>query len=185
VNTELDNLRIPLTVIRRGGEKPREISFMVSLNNLEIGLSKIKDGKVEVNLCLTSDGNKINAQGVLLAEWVGECRRCLDSLYGELKLNVNESFVEEGKIFDDEEIAISEKADVYFFDEVHLNLEPLIRDAVLLALPLSPLCDPYCQGSKPEEFPVAGNGASSQKDEKDEKDEKGDPRWAVLDCLKE
>jgi len=179
VNTELDNLRIPLTAIRRGGEKPREVSLMASLNNLQIGLLKIKDGKVEVNLGFASDGNKINAQGVLLAEWVGECRRCLEPLQGELKLNVNESFVEEGKTFDDEGIAINDKADVYFFDEMHLNLEPLIRDAVLLALPLSPLCDPYCQGSEPEEFPVIGNGASSQNDEK------GDPRWAVLNRLKE
>ena len=54
-----------------------------------------------------------------------------------------------------------------------------MRDAVLLALPLSPLCDSSCQGSEPEKFPVTENGGNSQNEEK------GDPRWAVLDRLKE
>jgi len=179
VNAEIENLRVPVAAIRRGGEKPREISFITSLGDLQIGLSKINDGKVEVNLELIPDGNKINAKGLLLAEWTAECRRCLEPVEGELKLNVSENFVEEGKTFNDEGIEASEKADFYFFDESDLNLEPLIRDAVLLALPLSPLCKPSCQGSKPEEFPVLEDRANLQNDEK------GDPRWAVLDSLKE
>lgn len=179
MDTEIENLLIPLVAIRRGGEKPREISLITSLNDLQIGLSKINEGKVEVNLELTPDENKINAQGLLHAEWTAECRRCLEPVQGELKLNVNENFVEEGKTFDEEGIEASEKADVYFFGELDLNLEPLIRDAVLLALPLSPLCDPSCQGSEPEEFPVLENAANLRNDEK------GDPRWAVLDRLKE
>ena len=179
MDTEIENLRIALTTVRRGGEKPREISLTTSLVDLQIGLSRIDDGRVEVNLELTPDGNKINARGVLLAEWTGECRRCLEPVQGELELNVNESFVEEGKAFDDQGVGVSEKADVYFFDEVDLNLEPLVRDAVLLALPLSPLCDFSCQGSEPEKFPVLENAENLQNEEK------GDPRWAVLDRLKE
>ncbi|MBT68815.1 MAG: DUF177 domain-containing protein [Acidimicrobiales bacterium] len=179
MNAEIENLRIPLAAIRRGGEKPREISLTTSLDDLQIGLSKINDGKVEVNLELIPDGNKINAQGLLLAEWTAECRRCLEPVEGELKLNVSENFVEEGKTFDAERIEASEKTDFYFFNESDLNLEPLIRDAVLLALPLSPLCESSCQGSEPEEFPVVRDETSSQNDEK------GDPRWAVLDRLKE
>ena len=96
-----------------------------------------------------------------------------------MKLDVCENFVEEGKVFDDEETEANEKADFYFFNELDLDLEPLIRDAVLLALPLSPLCDLSCEGSEPEEFPVVEDGANLQKGKK------GDPRWAVLDRLKE
>ena len=179
MDTEIENLCIPLAAIRRGGAKPREISLITSLKDLQIGLSKINEGKVEVALELTPDGNKINVQGLLRAEWTAECRRCLEPVQGELKLNVNENFVEEGKTFDEKGIEVSEKADVYFFGESDLNLEPLIRDAVLLALPLSPLCNSSCQGSKPEEFPVVENPANLRNDEK------GDPRWAVLDRLKE
>lgn len=179
MDTEIENLRIALATVRRGGEKPREISLTTSLTDLQIGLSKINDGRVEVNIQLIPDGNKVNAQGTLLAEWTGECRRCLETVQGELELNVNESFVEEEKTFDNQEIEASEKADFYFFDELDLNLEPLVRDAVLLALPLSPLCDSSCQGSEPEKFPVTENGGNSQNEEK------GDPRWAVLDRLKE
>ena len=179
MDTEIENLRIALATVRRGGEKPREISLTTSLTDLQIGLSKINDGRVEVNIQLIPDGNKVNAQGTLQAEWTGECRRCLEPVQGKLELNVNESFVEEEKTFDNQEIEASEKADFYFFDELDLNLEPLVRDAVLLALPLSPLCDFSCQGSEPEKFPVLENAENLQNEEK------GDPRWAVLDRLKE
>ena len=78
MDTEIENLRIALATVRRGGEKPREISLTTSLTDLQIGLSKINDGRVEVNIQLIPDGNKVNAQGTLLAEWTGECRRCLE-----------------------------------------------------------------------------------------------------------
>ncbi len=179
MSAEIENLCIPLTAIRRGGDKPREISLVVFLADLRIGLSKINEGRVEVDLELISDGNKIKAQGSLFAEWTAECRRCLEPVEGELKLDVCENFVEEGKVFDDEETEVNEKADVYFFNDLDLDLEPLIRDAVLLALPLSPLCDLSCEGSEPEEFPVVEDRANLQNGKK------GDPRWAVLDRLKE
>ena len=101
MDTEIENLCIPLAAIRRGGAKPREISLITSLKDLQIGLSKINEGKVEVALELTPDGNKINVQGLLRAEWTAECRRCLEPVQGELKLNVNENFVEELKTFDE------------------------------------------------------------------------------------
>ena len=73
MDTEIENLRIALATVRRGGEKPREISLTTSLTDLQIGLSKINDGRVEVNIQLIPDGNKVNAQGTLQAEWTGEC----------------------------------------------------------------------------------------------------------------
>ena len=109
MDTEIENLCIPLAAIRRGGEQPREISLITSLKDLQIGLSKINEGKVEVALELTPDGNKINAQGLLCAEWTADCRRCLEPVQGELKLNVNENFVEEGKTFDEKGIEVLSK----------------------------------------------------------------------------
>ncbi|MEC7899285.1 MAG: DUF177 domain-containing protein [Actinomycetota bacterium] len=179
MNPEKDNLRIPFAAIRRGGAKPREISITVQLDDLKVGLSKIIDGKVEVSLSLLLKGNEVEAEGFLYASWVGECRRCLEDVEGDLKLEIKERFVQEDKYLKDEETEASNKADVYFYDEVDLNLEHLIRDATLLALPLSPLCNSDCKGSKPEDFPVAENKSTS------EEDQKGDPRWAVLDRLKE
>ena len=179
MNSETENLRIPLNVIRRGGSKPREISSTFLLDGLKVGLSKINDGRVESALSLVSLGNEIEVEGFLSAEWTGECRRCLEPVEGELKLEINERFVGEGSRLNNEETEASVKTDVYLLGEVDLDLEPLIRDATLLALPLSPLCDPDCKGSEPENFPVTEEVLSS------DEDQKGDPRWAVLDRLKE
>ena len=88
MNPEKDNLRIPFAAIRRGGAKPREISITVQLDDLKVGLSKIIDGKVEVSLSLLLKGNEVEAEGFLYASWVGECRRCLEDVEGDLKLEI-------------------------------------------------------------------------------------------------
>ena len=97
MNPEKDNLRIPFAAIRRGGAKPREISITVQLDDLKVGLSKIIDGKVEVSLSLLLKGNEVEAEGFLYASWVGECRRCLEDVEGDLKLEIKERFVQEDK----------------------------------------------------------------------------------------
>jgi uncharacterized protein len=60
-----------------------------------------------------------------------------------------------------------------------IDLEPLVREAVLPALPLAPLCSAGCEGPVPEAW--VG-------DEDPDLDEQGerppDPRWAALDALK-
>ena len=68
-------------------------------------------------------------------------------------------------------------------DERHLNgdlldLEPAFRDAVVLALPMSPLCREDCPGLCAEcGVPLADAGLGHQHDEAT------DPRWAALKQL--
>ncbi len=64
-------------------------------------------------------------------------------------------------------------------DEV--DLERVVRDAVLLSLPLAPLCREDCPGPAPESFP-ARVAADPLDDEGAEPSP--DPRWAGLDQLK-
>jgi uncharacterized protein len=60
-------------------------------------------------------------------------------------------------------------------DEV--DLEPVVRDAALLNLPLTALCRPDCAGPAPDAVPV-----STEADEAPAPP--GDPRWAALDALR-
>jgi uncharacterized protein len=71
--------------------------------------------------------------------------------------------------------------ETYPIDGDDLDLEPLVRDAVLLHLPLAPLCREDCRGPAPEVFPavVAGEGAEEPDDGPPR-----DPRWAALDVLR-
>ncbi len=55
-----------------------------------------------------------------------------------------------------------------------LDLEPVLRDAFALALPLAPLCDEACAGPDPEAHPVGIGDAEPP----------ADPRWSALDSLR-
>jgi uncharacterized protein len=56
----------------------------------------------------------------------------------------------------------------------HLDLEPTLRDAVVLDLPASPLCREDCEGLCPE------CGARLEDVEPGHSHEQTDPRWAAL-----
>ncbi|MEO7556573.1 MAG: YceD family protein [Acidimicrobiales bacterium] len=112
-----------------------------------------------------ADGS-ITATGAVRAPWAGECRRCLAEMAGELVTDVREVFARDG--FDGE---------TYPLDRDRVELLPMVHDAVLLALPLAPLCDGDCAGPDPEAHPVAVAAA-------DVPANRGDPRWAGLSDLR-
>jgi uncharacterized protein len=56
----------------------------------------------------------------------------------------------------------------------HLDLEPVVRDAVVLSLPLTPLCQPDCGGLCPE------CGERLDDLPADHAHAQLDPRWAAL-----
>jgi uncharacterized protein len=91
------------------------------------------------------------AEGVLVTATVtapvaGECARCLEPFTSATRVRFQELFVPEDEL----EQAEAEEG---FGDESYrldadgqLDLEPALRDAIVLELPLSPLCDEDCLG---------------------------------------
>ena len=59
-----------------------------------------------------------------------------------------------------------------------IDLEPLIREAVLLDLPVAPLCGDDCRGPAPDTYP-----AEPAADPDPDAEPPRDPRWAALDDL--
>jgi len=57
----------------------------------------------------------------------------------------------------------------------------MIREALVLSLPVAPLCSEDCVGPAPESFPAgtANNPVAAESDA----EPAGDPRWAALDGL--
>jgi uncharacterized protein len=86
------------------------------------------------------------AEGVLVTATVtgplaGECARCLEPFTAATTVRFQELFSLAGE--GDE----ADEADSYRLDGSGLlNLEPALRDAVVLELPLSPLCSDDCPG---------------------------------------
>jgi uncharacterized protein len=89
------------------------------------------------------------AEGVLVTATVtgplaGECARCLESFSSNIKVRFQELFV---LTTDAERADDAEADDSYLLDASGLlDLEPAVRDAIVLELPLSPLCEDGCQG---------------------------------------
>ncbi len=88
-------------------------------------------------------------EGVLVTATVtgplaGECARCLEPFTSAVKVRFQELFVLAG---DADEADGADEADSYRLDASGLlDLEPALRDAIVLELPLSPLCEDGCQG---------------------------------------
>ena len=102
----------------------------------------------------------------------GECARCLGEIHDDVVADIQELFV-----YDDGDIAADEEADVSRLEGDLLDLEPLLRDAVVLSLPFQPLCRDDCPGL------CAECGARLADDPGHQHDEPIDPRWAALEGL--
>jgi len=89
------------------------------------------------------------AEGVLVtanvtAPLAGECARCLEPFTTAVKVRLQELFALAG---DADEAYGADDPDGYWLDASGLlDLEPALRDAVVLELPLAPLCEDGCQG---------------------------------------
>jgi uncharacterized protein len=145
-------------------------------------------GAIDVDLVVESVLEGVTVTGTLRAPWRAECRRCLETVEGEAEIEVQELFE-----------ASPTPGETYPLDGDQIDLEPLVRDAVLLGLPLSVLCSETCAGPDPERFPAQVEGADPEDGAEDEAEHEadsgaagstergegeaeppGDPRWAAL-----
>lgn len=169
-------LRLPLATLRRRHGAPREVVVGVELADLAVGVVEVVDGRVQVALEVEARGREVVVSGAVTAEWIGECRRCLEPVSGSLALEVGEVFVPDESVGGGTR---PDEGDFYLLGVDEVDLEPVVRDAVLLGLPMSPLCGVDCAGPDPDRFP-----AIIVDDRTTEPDPPMDPRWAALDVLR-
>jgi uncharacterized protein len=72
----------------------------------------------------------------------GSCARCLEPIEDTLQLDVQELYAYEGSTTE----ATSEEDEVRRIEGDFLDLAPLVRDTVVLNLPLAPVCTEDCAG---------------------------------------
>lgn len=115
----------------------------------------------------SSTGKKITVTGQVRAPLTAVCRRCLGPVEGEVVADLLE-------VYEPHPV----EGETYPLTADWLDLEPMLRDALLLSLPIAPICRPDCPGPAPEGFPVtpADDEADAEAAERPR-----DPRWAALD----
>ena len=194
MNSEVSGFSIPLTNLQRrpGNMWETDREFDVP-SDMGVALAQIDpDSKIAAHIRIESvmEGVLVTAQ--LDYHVAAECSRCLDPLDWDDSAEVMELFLypetdsrgrevvgrgannrgaDKGSDFDD-----SESATHYVSDD-SVDLEEVIRDAIVLELPLQPLCDPDCEGLCPTCGEKLAVGSHDH--------EVLDPRWAALEALKD
>ena len=166
------DLRDPLVVdTRELGRRPgamrrlqRVVPAPANLSNPVIGVRAGSDIELDLRLAAVVEG--VLVSGTAAVAVTGECGRCLEPLHAGLDVDVQELYVYPGHEDPDDELpALVEEL---------LDLEPALRDAVVLALPQLPLCKPDCAGLCSE------CGARIEDAGPEHAHAQPDPRWAVL-----
>ena len=122
---------------------------------------------LELDLLAEAVVEGVLVTGTVTADLVGECARCLDPLKPRVTGDVQVLFTHDA---DGDE----GDGDVVPLDGELADLEPAVRDALVLDLPLAPVCRKDCPGlcaqcgERLEELPA------------DHAHETTDPRWAAL-----
>ncbi|RKR73656.1 YceD family protein [Frondihabitans australicus] len=129
-----------LDLMRRPGEMRQTDLDVVVPTKLGEGVIAVPEGStLELDLRLESLHDGILASAHVSGTAVGECSRCLKPIEEGVEVDFAELFAysdEEG--FD------------YQVQDDHVDLEPVVRDAVVLSLPFQPVCRPDCPGLDPE-----------------------------------
>jgi uncharacterized protein len=129
--------------------------------------------EIELDLRLESVMEGVLVSGEAVVPLAGECARCLEPVGNTLTVDLQELFAYPSSTTD----ATGDDDETARMEGDLLDLEPVLRDAVVLALPLTPLCDPDCSGLCAE----CGERLDDLPD--DHAHEAADPRWTALQGL--
>lgn len=152
---------------RRPGAMHRTTEVVPAPEGFGLDMVGVPAGaRVTLDLRLEAVMEGVLVSGTVSAPLRGECSRCLDSFESRIETEFQELFAyPESEVTEDDALPM---------DGDFIDLQTPLRDAVLLALPLSPLCREGCPGLCPEcGVRLDEVGASHHH-------EHVDPRWSAL-----
>ncbi len=158
-------------LLGRPGEY-REFSVQPVLSGVGTSLARLQEKPMSGDLRAESVVEGILVTGPVSGDLDLNCARCLREFESDVSLDLLELFVVPGHEGPDDE-------DAYRVTGKEIHLEPMLRDAVTLALPLNPLCREDCAGL------CAQCGRDLNAGACDCYTEDIDPRWAELASIKE
>lgn len=151
-----------MRTVQRTAPAPEQ--FGIDLIHVPVG------GRLDLDLRLESVLEGVLVSGTVDAELAGECARCLDPFTDRIQVPIQELFVYPDSTTD----TTSEQDEVGRLEQDLIDLVPVVRDATVLALPLTPLCREDCPGL------CAGCGQRREDLPADHGHTSTDPRWAAL-----
>ena len=142
-------------------EKSLDVSEPEGYGNAVIGIRQGANVHIDTRMESLHDGILVSGEVDTVAE--GECVRCLTEVALPIEVDIAELFA----------YSFDEAFDYMVHDD-HVDLEPVVRDAVVLSLPFQPVCQEDCLGLCPE------CGVRLLDNPGHEHEAPVDPRWAAL-----
>ena len=155
-----------IELLRRPGNS-KDVDVTVAAVDLDFNNDSLTGDPVAVRVRLESLTNGISVHGTASAGWAGECRRCLDPVSGTITVDLDELYQQ-----------VPDNPDAYAITNDQINLLPMVRENLLVSVPVGPLCREDCAGF------CQHCGTDLRVASCDCKVETRDPRWAALDALR-
>src|SRR5579862_2215739 len=152
--------------------------------DLRLELVSVPEGAdIELDLRFEAVTEGVLVTGTATAPVTGECARCLGPLTDTVTASFRELYLYQDKHGKHDRHEWQDDSDEQDDEDLYLdgdllNLEPVLRDAVVLVLPMSPLCREDCPGLCVECGVPLAEAAPGHRHE-----DAADPRWAALKQL--
>jgi uncharacterized protein len=158
------------TLGRRPGSMRKDSYTVPAPADLGVEMVGVPEGTdIELDIRLEAVMEGVLVSGTARAPLSGECARCLEPLTSSIEVEFQELYV-----YSDTRSGESAEEDERRLEGDLIDLEPVVRDAMVLALPLSPLCQDDCPGL------CTDCGVRLADAEPDHHHDAADPRWAAL-----
>jgi uncharacterized protein len=188
LNTRLDH-RNPLVIdTHELGRRPGAMKRLTRSAPApeDLGIDQVigvpRGAEIQLDLRLESVMEGVLVTGTARAPLAGECVRCLEPLERELETGFQEMYSypdaddRTGGHHAAEAGDDAEEEDTLHLEGDLFDLEPVLRDAVVLELPLQPVCREDCPG-------LCSECGARLADDPDHHHEVTDIRWAALQDL--
>jgi uncharacterized protein len=164
------------TLQRRPGSMSTVVRTAPAPESLGVAMARVPEGSpIELDLRLESVLEGVLVTGTADIQVAAECSRCLEPFDWREDVELTELFLypttdARGAIVEEED---ESEIPLPVMQDDLIDLQPVLRDAVVLDLPLAPLCSEDCLGLCPE------CGVRLENDPQ-HAHEVTDPRWAAL-----
>ncbi|HVM40469.1 MAG TPA: DUF177 domain-containing protein [Acidimicrobiia bacterium] len=123
---------------RPGSQK--EVVRTIVVPGLTVSAGGVRDDDpLDLDLRVEAITDGIVVHGHVAGRWQAECSRCLQEVEGPIEADVHELFERHPL-----------EGETYQLGDDEIDLEPLLRDAVVPQIPAVPVCDDACLGLCPK-----------------------------------
>jgi uncharacterized protein len=138
---------------------------------------RVTEGEpLDIDVRLESVVEGVLVTGSVQGTATGACVRCLDPISLDVTGRFQELFAYADRNAHHQEVGDEDAAEEYLIEDGLIDLEPVLRDAVVPALPFQPVCRPDCPG-------LCSECGMRLVEDPDHAHDVIDPRWAALTDL--